>query len=133
MVQIEEIGKAIAQLVFNRNEGNGPDKNPVIIGDSYRALKTDAKFLLNHEPDEIELALNQDDGCGLQRMELAAKLLVEESYISAVPLPLLNKALPYMEKAYQLDAENDAAKNILRNIYYQLGDEEKLNALERGY
>lgn len=48
-------------------------------------------------------------------------------------LPLLNKALPYMEKAYQLDAENDAAKNILRNIYYQLGDEEKLNALERGY
>ena len=91
MAQIEEIGKAIAQLVFNRNEGNGPDKNPVIIGDSYRALKTDTKFLLNHEPDEIEMALNQDDGCGLQRMELAAKLLVEESYISSVPLPLLNK------------------------------------------
>lgn len=92
MVQIEEIGKAIAQLIFNRNEGNGPDKNPLIIGDAYRSLKTDTAFLLSHEPDEIELALNQDDGCGLQRMELAAKLLIEESYLSSVPLPLLNKA-----------------------------------------
>ncbi len=92
MVQIEEIGKAIAQLMFNRNEGNGPDKNPMIIGNAYHSLKTDTKFLLCHEPDEIELALNQDDGCGLQRMELAAKLLVEESYLSSIPLPLLNKA-----------------------------------------
>ncbi len=115
MVQIEEIGKAIAQLVFNRNEGNGPDKNPVIIGDSYRALKTDAKFLLNHEPDEIELALNQDDGCGLQRMELAAKLLVEESYISAVPLPLLNKA---QELLYYLQL-HDATYSLERMMLLQ--------------
>lgn len=104
MVQIEEIGKAIALLVFNRNKGKGPDLNPQIIHHSLRALRTDVDFLLNHEPDEIELALNQDDGCGLQRMELAAKLLVEESYLSTVPVPLLNKA---QELLYYLQIHDD--------------------------
>ena len=105
MVQIEEIGKAIAQLVFNRNSGNGPDKNPEIIGQSFRSLKTDTAFLLNHEPDDIELALNGEDGCGLERMELAAKLLIEESYLSSVPLPLLNKA---QELLYYLQIHDSA-------------------------
>lgn len=47
--------------------------------------------------------------------------------------PLYKEALPYLEKAYQLDPENNDAKNALRNIYYFLGDEAKLNELERGY
>lgn len=115
MVQIEEIGKAIALLVFNRNEGNGPDKNPEIINDSFRSLKTDTQFLLAHEPDDIELALNQDDGCGLQRMELAAKLLVEESYLSPVPLPLLNKA---QELLYYLQI-HDATYSLERMMLLQ--------------
>ncbi len=115
MVQIEEIGKAIALLVFNRNEGNGPDKNPEIINDSFRSLKTDTQFLLAHEPDDIELALNQDDGCGLQRMELAAKLLVEESYLSPVPLPLLNKA---QELLYYLQI-HDATYSLERMMLIQ--------------
>ena len=34
------------------------------------------------------------------------------------------------EKAYELDKENLDAKNALRSIYYQLGNEEKLNAIE---
>ena len=67
------------------------------------------------EPDEIELALNQDDGCGLQRMELAAKLLVEESYISAVPLPLLNKA---QELLYYLQL-HDATYSLERMMLLQ--------------
>ncbi|OUO54797.1 hypothetical protein B5F77_02390 [Parabacteroides sp. An277] len=115
MVQIEELGKAIAQLVFNRNAGNGPDKNPEIIGQSFRSLKTDTAFLLNHEPDEIELALNGEDGCGLERMELAAKLLIEESYLSSVPLPLLNKA---QELLYYLQI-HDTAFSLERMMLLQ--------------
>ena len=44
--------------------------------------------------------------------------------------PLYEQALPYLEKAYELDKENLDAKNALRSIYYQLGNEEKLNAIE---
>ena len=92
MVQIEELGKAIAQLIFNRNKGNTDKENPEIIDNIYHSLKTDLTFLLNHTPKEIENELNQDDGCGLQRMELTAKVLIEESYLSSVPIPILNKA-----------------------------------------
>lgn len=44
--------------------------------------------------------------------------------------PLYEQALPYLERAYELDKENYDAKNALRAIYYQLGNEEKLNAIE---
>ena len=44
--------------------------------------------------------------------------------------PLYQQALPYLEKAYELDKDNFEAKNALRSIYYQLGDEAKLNAIE---
>ncbi|MDD2961802.1 MAG: tetratricopeptide repeat protein [Muribaculaceae bacterium] len=47
--------------------------------------------------------------------------------------PLYEKALPYLEKAYQLDPENSDVKHALKNIYYFLGNEAKLNALEKGY
>lgn len=50
--------------------------------------------------------------------------------LSALTNPLYEQALPYLEKAYELDKENLDAKNALRNIYYQLGNEEKLNAIE---
>ncbi len=92
MVQIEELGKAIARLVSNRKNGDGADGNAGLIGQAFSALKTDAAFLLGHSPEEAERALDQDDGCGLQRLELAAKLLIEESYVSSLPFPLLDKA-----------------------------------------
>ncbi len=44
--------------------------------------------------------------------------------------PLYRDALPYLEKAYQLDPSNVDAKNALKNIYYFLGDADKLNAIE---
>ncbi len=44
--------------------------------------------------------------------------------------PLYEEALPYLEKAYELDKDNFDAKNALRSIYYQLGNEAKLNAIE---
>lgn len=48
--------------------------------------------------------------------------------------PLYEEALPHLEKAYKL-AENDAefkndVRHALQNIYYFMGDEAKLNALE---
>lgn len=45
--------------------------------------------------------------------------------------PLYEQALPYLEKAYNLDKENLDAKNALRTIYYKLGNEAKLNAIEK--
>lgn len=44
--------------------------------------------------------------------------------------PLYEQALPYLEKAYELDKNNIDAKNALRSIYYQLGNEAKLSAIE---
>jgi tetratricopeptide (TPR) repeat protein len=45
--------------------------------------------------------------------------------------PLYQEALPYFEKAYKLDTTNTDIKNGLRKIYYQLGDETKLNEIEQ--
>lgn len=87
MVQIEQLGKAIAQMIFNRRSGNG-GKNPALAESVYRSLKLDPAFLLAASPAEIRLHLDQDDGCGLARMELAAKVLMEESYLSATSGPV---------------------------------------------
>ena len=56
MVQIEELGKAIARLVFNRKNGNGLDKNPDLIEQAFTSLKTDTAFLLGHS-DRRQLCL----------------------------------------------------------------------------
>lgn len=45
--------------------------------------------------------------------------------------PLYEAALPYLEKAFNLDKTNTDAKNALRSIYYKLGNEAKLNAIEK--
>ena len=50
--------------------------------------------------------------------------------LSAKVKPLYEQALPYLEKAYKVDPQNTDAKVALRNIYYQLGDEAKLNEIE---
>ena len=80
MVQIEELGKVIAQMIFNRNS-NGARKNAELIQTVYTSLKIEKEFLLKASLEEIRCYLNQDDSCGLQRMELAAKTLLEESYL----------------------------------------------------
>lgn len=45
--------------------------------------------------------------------------------------PIYRQALPYLERAYELDPDNDDARNALRNIYYKLGDAKKLDAIDR--
>lgn len=45
--------------------------------------------------------------------------------------PLFKEASQYLEKAYELDPENtDDALRFLRNIYYNLGDEDNLKRIE---
>lgn len=39
MVQIEELGKVIAQIIFNRNSNDGARKNPELIQSVYTSLK----------------------------------------------------------------------------------------------
>ena len=75
MVQIEELGKVIAQIIFNRNSNDGARKNPELIQSVYTSLKLDNDFLLNTPIDGIRTYLDGDDSCGLQRMELATKKL----------------------------------------------------------
>lgn len=69
------------------------------------------------------IALQKD----MEKMASNEYQKVKESQL----IPLFKEALPYMEEAYRLDNTNTNAKNILRNLYYQLGDEAKLNALEQ--
>lgn len=69
MVQIEELGKVIAQIIFNRNSNDGARKNPELIQSVYTSLKLDNDFLLNTPIDGIRTYLDGDDSCGLQRME----------------------------------------------------------------
>lgn len=86
MVQIEEISKMIVQLVYDRNDGNDgakpqdTQKAQDLIDTIYRTLKTNIEFILSHSPQEIREELNHDDSCGLERMELAAKTMIEQSY-----------------------------------------------------
>lgn len=80
MVQIEELGKVIAQIVSQRNT-DAARKNPELIQTVYNSLKVDRDLLLTSSPEELLGQLNQEDNCGLQRMELAAKTLLEETYL----------------------------------------------------
>lgn len=80
MVQIEELGKMIAQVVFNRNN-NAADKNPELIQDVYDNLKLDQGYLMTTAPDDILRFLDNEDKGGILRLEAAVKTLIEESYL----------------------------------------------------
>lgn len=82
MIQIEELGKAIAQLTLNRHAFT-PEPNPELVAGIYRSLQVDRTLLLETGPEELRARLDGDDKAGLQRMELAAKTLLEESYLVA--------------------------------------------------
>lgn len=45
-------------------------------------------------------------------------------------LPKFREALPYFEKAHEIDPENRETMVALRNIYYNLGDGEKMTEIE---
>jgi Tfp pilus assembly ATPase PilU len=80
MVQIEELGKVIAQIIGLRNE-NATRKIPQLVQVVYDSLKIDRDFLLSGEPHDIRQFLDGEDGAGLQRLEIAVKALLEEAYV----------------------------------------------------
>jgi hypothetical protein len=80
MVQIEELGKVIAQIAHQRAT-NAARNNPGLIQGVYNSLKIEPAFLLQASAQDICRHLNGDDLCGLQRMEIAAKLMIEEAQL----------------------------------------------------
>jgi hypothetical protein len=80
MVQIEELGKMIARIA-GRRDTDAAQENPALIQSAWHSLKTDTQFLLQTSPQAIRRQLDDGDGAGLQRMELAARLLMEEAYL----------------------------------------------------
>lgn len=97
LVQIEELGKMVAQMTLNRNANDGARENPELIQSVYDSLRIDADFLLRGTPEEIHRTLNRDDDHGLPRMEVAAKTLLEESFLAPEPHRLRAKAKELLE------------------------------------
>ena len=44
--------------------------------------------------------------------------------------PIYREALPYLEKSYEINPNNPDVVNALRDIYYKLGEADKLQAIE---
>ena len=55
---------------------------------------------------------------------------LNSAQLKAKTEPFYRQALPYLEKCHAIDKDNSDCKRALSNIYYQLGDEEKLKAIE---
>ena len=96
LVYIEELSKTIVQIITNRNSG-AARKNPELIQSVYSTLLLDHDFLMKNNAADICSYLNHDDNYGLQRMEVAAKTLVEESYLNDDAAETLGKALELLE------------------------------------
>ena len=44
--------------------------------------------------------------------------------------PIYREALPYLEKSFAINPNNEDVRNALRDIYYKLGEADKLQAIE---
>lgn len=80
MVQIEELGKVILQIITNRNT-NATRRIPELIQTVYSSLKLDRLALMAVPPEELIQRLDNDDNGGISRLEIAVKALIEESYL----------------------------------------------------
>ena len=118
LVYIEELSKTIVQIITNRNSG-AARKNPELIQSVYSTLQLDHDFLMKNNAADICNYLNHDDNYGLQRMEVAAKTLVEESYLNDDAAGTLGKALELLlqfllhplSAAYQRHEHEDAPEH----------------------
>ena len=121
MVQIEELGKVIAQIIFNRN-ANAARKNPELIQTVYSSLKLDQDFLMTTSPEEILRSLdNEDNGCVL-RLEIAIKTLIEDSYLQPENQPqILLRAKELLEYLQAHDSTFSLERvNLLNEIEERL-------------
>ena len=46
--------------------------------------------------------------------------------------PIYREALPYLERSYAINPHNEDLRNALRDIYYKLGEADKLQEIESG-
>ncbi len=105
MVQIEELGKMIAQMMFNRQEGDGRGENPELARTALKSLKLSRETLLDSPMDALRQRLDEEDGAGLYRMELAAKILMEWGYVETdAPGTLFRKAKEILEYVQLADS-----------------------------
>ena len=104
MVQIEELGKVLAQLFDIRHDSND-GKSASLIDTLYTSLKIDKHQALTMDLETLRIKLDQGDHAGLQRMELIAKTMLEESFHNSIEArALLTKAkdiLNYIKKTDQ--------------------------------
>ncbi|MBR4828652.1 MAG: hypothetical protein IKZ92_02495 [Muribaculaceae bacterium] len=52
--------------------------------------------------------------------------------LAALVNPIYREALPYLEKSFAINPNNPDVRNALRDIYYKLGEANKLQAIESG-
>lgn len=121
MVQIEELGKVIAQIIFNRN-ANAARKNPELIQTVYSSLKLDQDFLMTTPPEEILRSLDNEDNGGILRLEIAIKTLIEDSYLQPENQPqILLRAKELLEYLQAHDSTFSLERvNLLNEIEKRL-------------
>ena len=121
MVQIEELGKVIAQIIFNRN-ANAARKNPELIQTVYSSLKLDQDFLMTTSPEEILRSLDNEDNGGVLRLEIAIKTLIEDSYLQQENQPqILLRAKELLEYLQAHDSTFSLERvNLLNEIEERL-------------
>ena len=121
MVQIEELGKVIAQIIFNRN-ANAARKNPELIQTVYSSLKLDQDFLMTTSPEEILRSLDNEDNGGVLRLEIAIKTLIEDSYLQPENKPqILLRAKELLEYLQAHDSTFSLERvNLLNEIKERL-------------
>ena len=121
MVQIEELGKVIAQIIFNRN-ANAARKNPELIQTVYSSLKLDQDFLMTTSPEEILRSLDNEDNDGVLRLEIAIKTLIEDSYLQPENQPqILLRAKELLEYLQVHDSTFSLERvNLLNEIEERL-------------
>ena len=121
MVQIEEVGKVLAQIIFNRN-ANAARKNPELIQTVYSSLKLDQDFLMTTSPEEILRSLDNEDNGGVLRLEIAIKTLIEDSYLQPENQPqILLRAKELLEYLQAHDSTFSLERvNLLNEIEERL-------------
>ena len=121
MVQIEELGKVIAQIIFNRN-ANAARKNPELIQTVYSSLKLDQDFLMTTSPEEILRSLDNEDNGGVLRLEIAIKTLIEDSSLQPENQPqILLRAKELLEYLQVHDSTFSLERvNLLNEIEERL-------------
>ncbi len=100
---IEELSKAIVQLLQQRRDGN-TDSSLKLIQRSYQTLNVDENHRLNADPEQLAEQLKQDAKPPYPFMEILATLLLEESYLTEQnDRVLLKRALTLLEYVDEKD------------------------------